>query len=274
MRPADFDQLVAELEAAGKAARTIRQVVAVARSMLSDAVRLGDLVSNPASRVDMPRPEPTAGQEILDGHVAAIRAALVELAPDNPLRPGERDLLTPLAFDLALSTGLRWSELAGLRWDRVDFEARAVHVEEAIVLGESKRPKSGKVRTVPMFESAYEAFRALAARSLERGRYGPDELVLTSARGLPSNPSTWNHRVWAPAVKKAKLKGHGYRWHDLRHTTVSKLIAQGADIALVQAVGRSLQRRDDAPRLRPFDRETARIGGPEVRPDARVLAKS
>jgi len=78
-----------------------------------DAVRLLVLVSNPASRVDMPAPEPSAGKEIPVEHVAAIREALVELAPENPLRPGERDLLAALAFDVALATGLRWSELAG-----------------------------------------------------------------------------------------------------------------------------------------------------------------
>jgi integrase len=35
---------------------------------------------------------------------------------------------------------------------------------------------------------------------------------------------------------EAKLKTLGYRWHDLRHTCVSRLVEQGADVALVQAV--------------------------------------
>jgi site-specific recombinase XerD len=45
-----------------------------------------------------------------------------------------------------------------------------------------------------------------------------------------------NHRVWRPALERSKLARHGYRWHDARHTAVSRLIAAGADVALVQAV--------------------------------------
>ena len=50
------------------------------------------------------------------------------------------------------------------------------------------------------------------------------------------NPSSWNYRVWRPALEKAKLDDRGYRFHDLRHSTVSRLIAQGADITVAQAV--------------------------------------
>ena len=146
-------------------------------------------------------------------------------------------MLGPLVFDLALATGMRFSELAGLRWCRVDFEARAIDVAEGIVLGESKNPKSGRARTLPMFPTAKTALRALAARALDRGLYAPDELVLASPRGLPLNPSTWNGRVWRPALKKAELDKLPYRFHDLRHSAVSRLIAQGADITVAQAVG-------------------------------------
>ena len=236
LTPHDFDRLAGELEQANRAARTVRQIVAVARSALSDAVRLGIVTTNPASRVDMPLPEPTAGKEIPAGDLAKIRAALAELAPPDPLRPGERDMLGPLAFDIALGLGVRWSELAGLRWRAVDFESRRVVIEEAIVLGQSKRPKSGRSRAVPMFDTAHTALGSLASRALDRGRYGPAEYVLAGPRGNPPDPTNWRARVWQPALLEAGIDGSGYRWHDIRHSTVSRLIAQGADIALVQAV--------------------------------------
>ena len=235
LRPEDFDDLAARLERSGMPAGSVRNCFVPVKSMLSDAVRLGLLPANPATRVDLPPAPSSAGKELTHAHAAAIRAALVELAPPDPFRPDEPDMLAPLAFDVAIATGLRWSELAGLRWRVVDFDARAIRVDEAVVLGRVKRPKSGHIREVPMFRSVERALRELAGRALERGRYGPDEVVLPNVRGGPLDHSDWNHRVWKPALTRAKLAGV-YRWHDLRHTAVSRLVEQGADIAVVQAV--------------------------------------
>jgi integrase len=92
------------------------------------------------------------------------------------------------------------------------------------------------VRSVPLFPSVDSALRALAARALERGRHAPEELVFGSMRGTPLQPSNVRQRVWNPALRLAGLEGRRYRFHDLRHTCVSRLVAAGADIKLVQAV--------------------------------------
>jgi integrase len=55
-------------------------------------------------------------------------------------------------------------------------------------------------------------------------------------RGTPLQPSNFRRRVWGPALRLAGLEGEGYRFHDLRHTCVSRLVAAGADVKLVQAV--------------------------------------
>jgi integrase len=54
--------------------------------------------------------------------------------------------------------------------------------------------------------------------------------------GGPFNPSNFGSRVWRPALQQAGLGDRGYRFHDLRHTAVSRLIAAGADIKLVQTI--------------------------------------
>ncbi len=89
---------------------------------------------------------------------------------------------------------------------------------------------------MPLFPSVEAAFRELAARAVERGRYAPDELVFASMRGTPLQPSSFRQRVWDPALRVAGLDGEAYRFHDLRHTCVSRLVAAGADVKLVQAV--------------------------------------
>jgi integrase len=204
--------------------------------MLADAVRQGLLVTNPASRADLPPAQDFAGKEMPPEHTLEMRQALVELAPLDPLRR-EADLFFVCLFDVALGTGLRLGELRALRWRDVDRERRLIRVEHAYSRHELRRPKTESgVRSVPLFPSVEVAFRELAARAVERGRYAPDELVFGSMRGTPLQPSNFRQRVWDPALRLAGLKGEGYRFHDLRHTCVSRLVAAGADVKLVQAV--------------------------------------
>ena len=54
--------------------------------------------------------------------------------------------------------------------------------------------------------------------------------------GTPVQPSNFRQRVWDPALQHADLEDQRYRFHDLRHTCVSRLVAAGADVKLVQAV--------------------------------------
>lgn len=119
----------------------------------------------------------------------------------------------------------------------IDRERRLIRVERAYSRNELRRPKTESgIRSVPLFASVDAAFRELAARAVERGRYGPDELVFGSMRGTPLQPSNFRQRVWDPALRLAGLEGESYRFHDLRHTCVSRLVAAGADVKLVQAV--------------------------------------
>ncbi|MBL1108036.1 tyrosine-type recombinase/integrase [Streptomyces sp. 5-8] len=77
---------------------------------------------------------------------------------------------------LAQETGLRFQELAGLRWSAVDFEGRRIHVREVLIepRGKIKRkayPKSDAgLRTVPMTGLAALVLRELWAREPDASR--------------------------------------------------------------------------------------------------------
>ena len=123
-------------------------------------------------------------------HTNAIRESLLKLAPFDPLRR-EPDLFYVCLFDVALGTGLRLGELRALRWRDVDRERRLIRVERAYSRQELRRPKTESgVRSVPLFPTVDAAFRELAARAVERGRYAPDELVFGSMHGTRSNRRT------------------------------------------------------------------------------------
>jgi integrase len=236
LRTEDVDVLIAALEADGKAAGTVRNIVTPLRKMLADAVRQGKLVANPAAKADLPPAQAFTGKEIPTGHTEAIRAALADLAAMDPIR-SEPDLFFVCLFDVALGTGLRLGELRALRWRDIDRDRRLIRVERAYSRREVRQPKSeAGVRSVPLFPSVDAAFRELAARAVERDLYAPDELVFATIRGTPLHESNLNRRVWRPALERAGLAHVGYRFHDLRHTCVSRLVAAGADVKLVQVV--------------------------------------
>jgi integrase len=242
LQPADIDQLIAELEEQGAAPGTIRNTITPLRKLLGDAVHLGLLTHNPAARPDLPPAPEFTGQELLPEHTTAIRNALAELSPPDPLRHGEPDRFYVQLYDVALGTGLRLGELRALRWCDVDRARHLLRVEQAYSRNDLKRPKSeAGIRSIPIFPSVQAALDALAARALERSTYAPAaQLIFQTERGTPLHPSNLNRRIWQPALRAAKLANPEgkplYRFHDLRHTTISRLVAAGADIKLVQAI--------------------------------------
>jgi integrase len=141
----------------------------------------------------------------------------------------------------AVGIGLRLGELRALCWQHIDRRRRLLRVEQAYSRNLLKRPKSeAGIRTVPIFPTVAHALDALAGRALERGTYAPTELIFQTETGGPLHPSNFNRRVWQPALRTAKLaKENGkplYRFHDLRHTTISRSVASGADVKLAQAI--------------------------------------
>ena len=241
IRPIDIDDLIAKLERQGLAPGTIRNTIAPLRKLLADAVRQQLIPSNPAARPDLPPEQEFAGKEIPQTHTDAIRHALHALARPNPHQPQEPDLFYLHLFDVALGTGLRLGELRALRWTNIDRNAQLIRVEYAYSRDQLKRPKSvAGIRSIPIFPSVRTALDQLAARALEHGRYAPNELIFANQRGTPLQPSNLNRRVWQPALRHARLTNdHNktiYRFHDLRHTCISRLVAAGADIKLVQAI--------------------------------------
>jgi integrase len=125
----------------------------------------------------------------------------------------------------AAYTGLRWGELAGLKTDRLDLLRGSIDVVEALTevngnlaLGPTKTGKRRRV-SVPRF-----LCQLLGDHLATFGQ--PDGFVFTAATGTPLRRSFYP-RHYKPAVRRAGLP-EKLRFHDLRHTCASILIAQGA----------------------------------------------
>ncbi|MFV8232584.1 site-specific integrase [Mycolicibacterium peregrinum] len=137
------------------------------------------------------------------------------------------DVVTILAY-----TGLRWSELVGLRVKDVDLVARRLYVRRAapeveghIVVGPPKT-RAG-IRTIPLPQVVVDIFKGRIS-----GR-APDEAAVTSPNGAMLRSNNWRrHTHWNKALKKTNLAP--LTIHDLRHTYASLARKSGADLRYVQ----------------------------------------
>jgi integrase len=147
------------------------------------------------------------------------------------------DALEPAHYPLfftAVCTGMRLGELLGLQWGDVDEAGSRIWVRRTVYRGEFYLPKSRRSRRAV---DVGDQLVGVLSR-WRRERYGDnvpaaESLVFPSANGAPQDPDSLRHRVWAPALAKAKLRH--VRIHSLRHTFASMLIAQGENVKYISA---------------------------------------
>lgn len=139
---------------------------------------------------------------------------------------------------VAYLTGMRWSELAGLRVKRLDMLRARLDVAEVaqevsgkITFGPPKTKASRRVISLPP-EAVEVLAEHLAAWPVDR-----DGLVFRSARGHPLSRTIFRARVWIPALEKADLADVRPTFHSLRHSHAASLIA---DHQPMEAVKRRL----------------------------------
>ena len=133
-------------------------------------------------------------------HTACAASKTAELAP----------LVT-----LALETGMRYSEILGLTWERVDLSRGVLRLEGRGRGGD--RTKSGKRREVPMRQAVYNL---LAARPAPReGRVWPARSIRTAFEN---------------AVAVAKLDD--FVFHDCRHHFASWFMMRGGSLQALQKI--------------------------------------
>jgi integrase len=163
--------------------------------------------------VDIPSPD----------EVRAIVAALPRLADAGPWRPL---LLT------AIFTGLRASELRGLRWADVDLKRGELHVRQrADRYGKIGRPKSlAGERTVPLPPTVVSVLRE---HRLACPRNELDLVFVNGRGGIEHRNSIVEHGLWPAQIAADVVDGDGeakYKGlHSLRHFYASWCINRRAD---------------------------------------------
>lgn len=122
---------------------------------------------------------------------------------------------------LALSTGMRLTEIMSLRW-------RNVLVEDGADMGllVMENTKNGDARTSPLAEDAFKAVMVLRdkAKQDNADRVPANQLLFPS--DTVENKPVEIRKAWETCRKRAELDD--FRFHDLRHTAGSLLAMSGA----------------------------------------------
>lgn len=205
----------------GLSARTVLQHHRILKEALGQAVKWRLIPNNPAAAVEPPRFN-AREMATLTPQQAAV---LVEASEGSPLQ---------MPITLAVTTGMRRGEILGLQWKDIDWEGGTLQVRRSLEPGKDaprfKEPKtaSGR-RTVALPEIALEALRRHRIRQNEyRLKLGPDyatecDLVCCQFDGTPLRNNVT--RDFSVLLKRAGLPR--VRFHDLRHTHASLLLASG-----------------------------------------------
>ncbi len=228
-------EMQAKVSPSGKplAIRTINKSLTLLSMMLKYGVGHRWLDSNPCDHVKKLKASITARRRALDGNI--LTAAECELLYEHA--DGPRD---PVLFRFAVETSMRQGELFGLQWGDIDWASGCVHVRHSVRKGKIGDIKTASsLRTIPIRP---ELLQQLKVWKLACPRAKPKptdkqpplpELVFPNSVGRFECPHDLLRRNFHPALRRAGLRQ--VRFHDLRHTCASLLLAAGVGIKDVQA---------------------------------------
>jgi integrase len=215
----------------GLSPSSVRQVHAVLRRALRQAVRWGWISANPAvnaspPRIKRPSIEPPSIDEML-----ALIAEADRLSPDFG------------AFlRLTAATGLRRGEACALRWNDIDLEASVMVISRSVVCDHGRELLEKDTKT--------HAARRLA---LDRDTVGVlrehllrhQKVARACGLELPSNAFVFSERPdgsrpWYPDTATARFEVvrervglDRVRLHDVRHLHATQLLAAGVPVRTV-----------------------------------------
>lgn len=224
----DIQKWINDLSASGLSPKTVKNTWSLLNTMYTVAMKWDIVSSNPCANTELPR--------LKKKEADYYSLEEVKVLLDHLYEKRERDMLfcSMLIFDLF--TGLRLSELAGLKWSDVDWKNRVVHVvrqrQHISPYGTyESTPKTEKgVRDVAVPASVLQMLKELYLRyreaALLQGIQWTDEFYVISNEDLSpkgvSAMANWWRSYDVPGLRKITF-------HQLRHTHTAILAHIGVD---------------------------------------------
>lgn len=233
IKPFHIQNFIAYLENHGEiSASTVKRYFTTLKSIFALAFKQGIIEINPTDtrRVELPQQEEPETEIFTKEETAHM----LDCLEDEPLQ-------FRLLIHLALVTGCRRGELVALQWDSVDFKSGKIAIKQSAykVAGEEislKSPKTKKsVRTVAVPSYIIDMLkRHKTEQSKEMLKLGSlwqrDNFVFTQWNGKMMYPTTPT-LLFSRFLDKNNLPHR--KFHALRHTSATLLLASGTDIKTV-----------------------------------------
>lgn len=201
----------------GLSPKTIKNVHGLLSAVLATAVRDGLADTNPCVGMRLPRNDPSELRFLTPAEYGKVREHLAE--PYLGLA------------DFLAGTGCRFGEATALTVGDIDQAAGTARISKAWkrepdgwTVGTPKTRRSRRTVWLPP-----ELLALLAPRLAQPGR----ALLFQSRHGQRISQQTFGGN-WQRAVEASGIAPPAPRVHDLRHSHVAWLIAQGIDLATIQ----------------------------------------
>ena len=209
----------------------------VIRKALQTALKLDLILSNPADRVERPKKE----QFIGSFYSQAELNTLFTLIKDDPLQT---------VIYLTSFYGLRRSEVLGLKWDAFDFDNKTITIKhkaietrkdnKRVILLKDKTKNQSSYRTLPLVDDIIVILQEHKKQIDENKKlcgnsYNKQYLdyICVDSMGKLFRPEyVTDHFTLIMNKNKDILKK--IRFHDLRHSCASLLLAKGIPMKEIQ----------------------------------------
>lgn len=246
----DVEALARVLLKRGLAPKSVRNILGFLHAVFEHGIDHGWVRENPVRRAEKPGRRRAGGNADLQFLSVSELEAVIRAIPDEvvvrlpaPTRRGRRgpapppspDVLGPVLRVVILTaamTGLRQSELLGLRWRDIDWGSQRIRVRNTFVRGEHSTDGKSDLSTRRSVPMASRLARDLELWSRRTAYGGDEELVFAHPlKGTPLDGSKLSKRFKAACVDAGVRP---VRFHDLRHTFATRLAASGTPMRSIQ----------------------------------------
>lgn len=212
----------------GLSSTTVLKIHANVRKSLQYAVKMNMIAYNPADRVEKPKKHKYTANYYDETQIAHF----LELVKNEAMYS---------IFLLTAFYGLRRSEVLGLKWSSVDFSNNTLTicntvVEYKKVYQKDSTKTKASVRTLPLVPQIKAYLQGLQAeqeknRLLFGNTYVDTDYVCKRENGESFRPDYVTERFYV-LIRRYKLPL--IRFHDLRHSAASLLLANGFSLKEIQ----------------------------------------
>ena len=230
MTPAVIQKFINDKLSGELSPNTVRKFLFNISKCLDMAVINNLIAVNPVKRIKMPSPIKFTGAKFYNERQIE---SLLEISKGSPLE---------IVILLTLFYGLRRSEVLGLKWDAVDFEAKTISIRHTVVVVGNKTHKKDRTKndasnaTFPMSDNIVQQLMEWkrqqdAYKALQPNSYIDEGYVCTNPKGELLRPNFVTQH-FAALLRKNELPH--IRFHDLRHSSASFLKNLGFDLKDIQ----------------------------------------